>query len=175
MVIFVESRGRAMRLGDFLKEVLGYRGVVISNITDLGWSWGARQKYAELTSLVDFGCDFDEDGVCKIYQDQNLGLKGGKARKEKIEKVSRCCCGGCRASCGYLGSLPNDANVLRRIAGLFDEKTGFWRLGKGCVLPREYRSNTCLFYMCRRDPSKSKVGYPFELLRDMMRTPCVPD
>jgi hypothetical protein len=29
--------------------------------------------------------------------------------------------------------------------------------------------------MCRRDPSKSKVGYPFELLRDMMRTPCVPD
>lgn len=163
-----------MRLEKFLKEALA-KGVIVSNITDLGWVWHTRRKYADLTSLVDFECAFDEDGVCRIYQYQKLGPKGGKVRKEKIEKVSRCCCTGCRTSVGYLRSLPNYIGVLMHIAELFNEKTGFWRLGGGCVLPREYRSNICLLYMCRGSFHKPKKENPFGLLKYMMQTPYIPD
>lgn len=163
-----------MRLEDFLLKAIRH-GVIISSITDKGWAWGAQKRYAELTSLIDFECNFDEAGICKVYQPRKTGPKGGKRSKALLHDLSKCCCRGCWRRVGYLKALPNHTSELSDIAELFNEETGFWRSGKGCVLPREYRSNTCLFHMCRRKPSKSRPGDPLELLRDMMRTPCEPD
>ena len=59
-----------------------------------------------------------------------------------------CCCQRCRGTVGWHRNLPNDYYRLKRIASCFDEETGFWRVNKGCVLPRKYRSSTCLRHSC---------------------------
>lgn len=161
-----------MKLGDFLESAMD-RGVIISNITDMGWAWAHHKDYAELTSLIDFECGFDENGICKIRQ--RPGRKGKKPSKADLRHLSKNCCSGCSYEVGYLRSLPNNIIELQQIAELFNKRDGFWRPGKGCTLPRKYRSNTCLFHMCRRHLSKSREGDPLELLRDMMYTPCEPD
>lgn len=157
-----------MRLSDFLVRAVKQH-VIISNVTNLGWSWNDRKKHADLTSLVDFGCNFDEDGVCVLYRKNKYGPKGGKVAKATIRKLSQCCCAGCHYSVGYLDALPGQIDTLGYIAKIFDSRTGFWRADKGCVLPRQYRSNTCLFHMCNRGGHNKKAS-PLDLLRGMMYT-----
>lgn len=160
-----------MRLGDFLDELLLHRALIINNITNMGWCWSERKRYAELTSMIDFKCNFDEDGICEQYQYKKHYKSGRRKAKETIERVSKCCCRSCGDYIGYLDSLPNSRYDLELIASRFNKKTGFWRLGEGCVLPREYRSNTCLFYMCNH--SQFKKNSTLFLLRSIMTTPWV--
>jgi hypothetical protein len=62
-----------------------------------------------------------------------------------------CCTSqGCALSLGYWrkegGTLDED--TVKKLAGYYDERTGFVRDGEGCILPRELRSPTCLFTYC---------------------------
>lgn len=150
-----------MRLKDFLEEVLMRESISIGDRAELDWNWYEYTRYAELTSMVDFQCGFSESGVCKKYR------LSGKPNKAQTERASVCCCSGCRGSIGHMRCLPNHLGVLRKIAELFDEKTGFWRSGKGCVLPRKHRSLTCLFYRC---DTKLGRGHPLYHLERMMNT-----
>jgi hypothetical protein len=156
-----------MRLENFLKKVIK-RNINISNEASRNWSWFEYNRYAELTSMVDFRCDFDQDGICRHYlHHKEVDWEGKKRTKKGIEALSVCCCRGCRDTIGHLNCLPNSTSILEDIAYLFDEKTGFWRLGVGCILPRKYRSHTCLFHRCNVPFRKN---HPFLILESMMDT-----
>ena len=116
-----------------------------------GMNWSTYERLAALTKYIDYGCKFTVLG-CKRYR--------FKSKKEKDEATARwktdyngkphpnsmCCCGGCRYSVGYMNVFNVDS--IAKIARYYNDKTGFWREGKGCVLPRKYRSYTCLNHSC---------------------------
>ena len=154
-----------MRLENFLRKAVE-NNINISSEAARDWSWYEYNRHAELTSMVDFKCNFDQDGVCRHYlHHKEVDWKGKKRTKKSIEALSVCCCGGCRDTVGYLKYLPNNINTLESIANLFDERTGFWRLGVGCILPRKYRSHTCLFHRCS---VAFRKNHPFLILEGMM-------
>lgn len=95
------------------------------------------------TENINYKCNFDSDGICK----DNISIM--------------CCCAECFQSCGYLFNGPNIIfkSNLKKYIRYFSSKIinnksynkkaiGFWREGKGCILPREMRSHTCLSYHC---------------------------
>ena len=78
--------------------------------------------------------------------------KGGKCHN--VSPDARCCC----SSCAYEGGHfePTDLILEKDIPmynSLFKRTYGFWVKGKGCVLPREHRSLTCISYNCEHDKS----------------------
>lgn len=91
----------------------------------------------ELTERIDFGCNF---GLIKTH----LCHKYEKPNNPKDKAM--CCCINCADSFGYLKIIP--INQLKYYVRNFNEKTGFWREGKGCILPRNRRSNTCVTFAC---------------------------
>jgi hypothetical protein len=112
------------------------------------------------TEFIDFECHFTKKGCKEHHYSTNPMM---------------CCCSGCRYSVGYFthrrylnngkwwgdesgrGGLvlasPKTVNTYNR---LFDVQRGFWRPGKGCILPRELRSTTCVFYNCLRAEKQAK-------------------
>lgn len=117
----------------------------ISN-TYRGVPWGFRYKYAEEVD-EDFGCDF-VDNRCVRERNENMeewwNTLGRNSRHVSY------CCSSCYISVGNIRLLPNDEEVLREIASLFDyeNRRGFWRENQGCILPRRYRSTLCLTDRC---------------------------
>jgi len=100
------------------------------------------ERRAELTSSIDYGCSF-VDGICFIHRHQNTN--------------ERCCCTGCANSHGYIDSYIQISIEGAEVRSeLFDSKDGFWRKGKGCILPRKYRSRTCLRHSCAPNPELTK-------------------
>ena len=128
-----------MEILEFLEIFLKKPKTSISRYTHHGWSWVEWYKFTELTGLIKFDCQFDEEGSCKYYK---------IVRPESIKKEIKCCCRNCRKNVGFLLSLPANIEFIKYISSKFDEKTGFWRSGSGCILPRKYRSLTCLTYKC---------------------------
>lgn len=62
-----------------------------------------------------------------------------------------CCCHSCKNSVGFLRIISE--HILKKYARHFNEKTGYWRQGKGCILNHTMRSSTCLTYNCNdKDP-----------------------
>jgi len=55
------------------------------------------------------------------------------------------------------------------LAKHFEPKIGFWRPGKGCILPRENRSITCLTHSC--EDTVTKDNKLIQLLIDILYTP----
>ncbi|MFH1522410.1 MAG: hypothetical protein ABIE43_01165 [Patescibacteria group bacterium] len=111
-----------MQLAEFLK-LIKQHGKLISNKTAEGWPWDIRGKYAELTSIIDFGC-----GNCTKYG-ANDTLR---------------CCRFCRQNFGYHSIFPDNHDDLLLIANHFDKNTGFHNNIDGCSLPRRLRSLVCL-------------------------------
>lgn len=105
-----------------------------------GWLVNYYQKLAGLTELIDYKCNFDRNGMCKVYIAKRDMCRTGRE--------TMCCCHSCERTIGYLNTIPSEWGILTQYAELFDEETGFWRKGKGCILPRKLRSNTCLRYHC---------------------------
>lgn len=116
--------------------------------------WETRYRLATATKFIDYRCDFGVGGrVCRHH-----------------EKRVQCCCYGC-GSGRYVLSVVENERVLAYMARLFSStvypkgvdpnkgvvfldraiKDGFWRAGRGCVLPRKYRSTICLTHNCLRD------------------------
>ena len=131
----------------------------------------ALRTYAtmiEVTELIDFACDFDDEGRCFAHP---------------IAPPS-CCCSGCRRHNGYFNSVavgseaeenvvfvPLYRNAIKSYNRHFNDKTGFWRAGKGCILPRKYRSTTCVFYNCLERKGKNRearIIYDMQIASDRM-------
>jgi len=105
-------------------------------------SWSQYAMVTDLIEQVDFGCNF-ENGRCNP--------KRFNLSKHNISKngFSPCCCTGCASnwnSPGYIDQIP--VNKTEEIMSYFDARKGFWRPGKGCILPRKYRSWTCNTFIC---------------------------
>lgn len=95
---------------------------------------------------IDFGCNFQPDGSCAgRFQGQNR----------------QCCCKNCGMDYGYLRKIMpgTEQFYIKR----FDPKLGFWRQGKGCILPRAFRSGTCLRHYCYHiltdEITRTKIRY----------------
>ena len=98
-------------------------------------------KLQELKGLfyhINFDCKIGENNQeCKYYKD------GGYT-----DTTMTCCCNDCLDRVGHLDLLTKPPEYFSR---KFSCKTGFWRKGKGCILPREHRSITCLTYHCNHN------------------------
>lgn len=103
------------------------------------------------TKDVDFGCDFDETGLCANYRTRST--------YRDVVITKKCCCGGCRNNIGYLRHVTY--STLNRYADLFDEQNGYWQ-PTGCVLPRELRSTVCLRHRCTKYNRAGKI-IPFSI------------
>lgn len=134
-----------MELGDFLVHC-SKRFVRIHD-TIRGWRWYDYQKLAELTEHVNYHCNFKPNGTCRGSSNRDGNGAG------------LCCCSGCFSLMGHHKELPCDYNELMSYCELFAaekkgksgklEALGFWRAGKGCILPRKMRSPICLSHSCR--------------------------
>lgn len=95
-------------------------------------------QYAKLMigQTINFECQFDK-GLCKVY-------RGSYFKDEKM-----CCCHSCLDYTGWLKFIYKcDIN---KYAKRYSIKTGFWRKDKGCILPYDLRSSTCVFHNCHED------------------------
>lgn len=152
-----------MKTDEFIRLCI-YRGISISSTNGHDWDLYNWRRFAKLTALVDYGCNF-KGGKCK-----NNGNGG-------IRSNGMGCCVGCERSFGYLRNIPVDWECIVKMARLFNKKTGFWRKSKGCVLPIELRSDICLGYICTsarpnypglRNRQKAKLSQPAKRLLKLL-------
>lgn len=110
------------------------------------------QQYLDIkkkSEEVDYGCDF-KNGMCITQRDL-----------PQIVTSEKCCCDSCAFTEGY---LDRGQNVLltshfSTYEELFDKQNGFWRKGKGCILPRTLRSHICIEHTCDIDEENKKLLY----------------
>jgi len=94
------------------------------------WHINDLQKLKAFMQHINFNCDIIKpEGGCK--QD-----KYGK----------HCCCTGCYSSRGYFKIMLSEDTTY--YARHFQKTIGFWREGKGCILPHKRRSIICLVTHC---------------------------
>ena len=98
--------------------------------------WNEIKQIKNETANIDFGCTFDNNGYCNTTR---------TFWTEKMDQ--KCCCKLCAEYIGYLKFI-NSEKDLKYYAKLFNNKTGFWRKDKGCILDRSMRSSTCVTYTC---------------------------
>jgi len=153
-----------MKTFKFIERLLGHN-IIISNHSERGWDWFSYYEYAKLTSLIDFECNFDGNGVCKQRRPHV------RKNSKNVSVDNSCCCGDCSFSIGFLKAVPNCMAIIKEIAGLFSGRTGFWRKDIGCILPRQYRSVVCLTHECRK---LDNCVIPSEALLRMLKTPWEP-
>ncbi len=77
---------------------------------------------------INFNCQINKNGGCKEHP-----------------STIRCCCDSCYNNSGFFRTMI-DKDMGRYTRSFL--KTGFWRKGKGCVLPHELRSVVCLTHHC---------------------------
>jgi len=118
-----------------------------------GMSAPSYGRFKELTSLIDYECDF-KDGLCKVQRKYDVAVG---------DSNPKCCCAGCGNNIGYLDYIPSyeDAEQLWKIYSPVD---GFWT-DKGCRLPRNIRSVTCLIHSCEMNYSEPVI-WLFDILRN---------
>ena len=110
---------------------------------------GYPKIYYEIKELKDktkdikFNCTFDIDGICQ----ENRWKRYYSAEQKKHSPIDMCCCHLCYRFIGYLNPIFNEKD-LRYYAKHFNQLNGYWRKDKGCILDRNMRSVTCLFYSC---------------------------
>jgi hypothetical protein len=100
-----------------------------------GLSWYEYKKLANLTKFIDYDCRFN----------------GNMCKAERIDG----CCKGCAYYVGHWHTSTICGEHLDALTKYYNAKTGFLRK-TGCILPRKYRSPTCLRYMCMCHLTKSE-------------------
>lgn len=111
------------------------------------------KELAKLTTKINYDCGFMDE-------------------KYKKNRNKMCCCSNCLEYVGHLdikffNHYDTDEYIEKELlyyAKKFSKNTGFWRKNKGCILPRERRSITCLTYNCSKNLTKEE-RLVMELLR----------
>ena len=85
---------------------------------------------------------------------EGVDFNCGECPKRSMD--TRCCCSGCAYNIGYLAMDKIPKGRVAYYLKHFDGKLGFWREGKGCILPRKYRSYTCVGYACRMEKEQAE-------------------
>ena len=88
-------------------------------------------EYKSATKNFNYPCKFNRMGKC-------------------IATVlfSDCGCEDCAYKFGYIRHIRSAQWTINKYAALFNQRTGFWRSNKGCILPRNLRSIKCLTRIC---------------------------
>jgi len=87
---------------------------------------------------VNFDCKVNNKGGCK-----------------NNPVFTKCCCYACKSSIGYIRMMPKE--LIKYYARYYNGKTGFWRKGKGCIIPHHRRSIICLTHHCNYE----EKGYKY--------------
>ena len=109
-----------------------------------------------LFEYVDFDCQHNEDGGCKELSESRM-----------------CCCHDCFDRGGFFRVLIGDDITYYSRKFNVREKTGFWRKGKGCILPHKMRSVICLTHFCRDNIHSKKdkrpdFGHGIRILKELL-------
>ncbi len=143
-------------------------GVRFRDFTLNDLSWEDWRVLADLTKYFDFDCQFSETGcrtqkitlpTKQAFMDYYYGRKPAwdaevRRWKSKIQRNVMCCCRSCCNTMGWI--MYMDKDIVPMMARYYNDKTGFWRPHKGCVLPRIYRSKTCIGFSCGTDSVKPR-------------------
>lgn len=100
------------------------------------------ERFKALLALVDYGCDF-RNGKCIDSRRKKI-----HRRWADPEKPGMCCCRGCASNSAYMDYHPRLPEAITFLTETYDSETGFWRKGKGCIIPHKWRSQTCLGHYC---------------------------
>ena len=129
-----------MALHDFIARLINRAGngddrtPIVTN-HPYGLKWPELFLIKRTTKVIDFMCEF-ENGTCRCYRRKQYDVRTGS------------CCDACWKNAGYLKVLPKNDTLLRYYGQRFLPEVGFWREGKGCILPRQFRSIVCVRYNC---------------------------
>ena len=127
-----------------------------------GWEYDERMEIIKSLKMIsediEFPCEFNERG-CQVHD------------------TEVCCCQGCHETIGWFDYIPEKDFPLYAKKFSDKNKNGFWRKGKGCVLPRELRSTTCVSFLCGRyrfkDGTYTRLGKKImsleKVIKDMER------
>lgn len=88
-------------------------------------------SYKAATKNFSYPCKFNRIGKCVA-----------------VVLSSDCGCEDCACKFGYIRHIRAAQYTINKYAALFDQRTGFWRSNKGCILPRNLRSIKCLTRIC---------------------------
>jgi hypothetical protein len=127
-----------MKVELFVEYITKTKGLKIINTKTSNFPTRLLNSFRSLKSFIqyiNFDCQINESGGCK-----------------ETPNAKKCCCHDCFYSAGYLNTITD--KDLKFYARHFIKHHGFWRKGKGCVLPHEYRSITCLTHHCNGSYSK---------------------
>ncbi len=130
-----------MNTETFILKIKNTRNIIPSKTTYGNLEWDDWYKLANATKNIDYGCLFDANGLCREERD-NI-----RVFKNYTPNIA-CCCSTCYSEFGYIKFIQDSERVIKLISGKFKKDVGFWRKGKGCILPRKYRSGVCLGYRC---------------------------
>lgn len=103
---------------------------------------------SKLMNLIKFGCNFDNNGICAHAKKFEHPPEKGTIMSEG------CCCSTCFQHTGFLERIFSDEVEIYKKH--WDNKTGFFKKGTGCTLPRSYRSGMCQQYVCMEGFPKNK-------------------
>jgi len=178
-----------VRLEEF-KAHIEHAGGRYKDRNNSNLKWEYQFQLAEFTKYMEFNCEFDAKGRCwnsvsykppttkDINYFKYLYSKKPKefkrqyrwwSARNRLNTRIMCCCSSCHRTVGWAYYFPKDDKILRRMARYFNDLTGFWRPEKGCVLPRKYRSPTCVTYACRR--SEVRPQWLHRFLRHALHEP----
>lgn len=101
-----------------------------------------------ISKYIDFECDFGKGtnkNLCKRDVKWTASYTNGQIKR--LQAAGICCCIGCADTRGHLRSfiLESHLDIYNK---LYKKVIGFWRPRRGCSLPRELRSSTCLYFNC---------------------------
>ena len=105
-----------------------------SDIKDLEFFWSIKMLFHDLTQYIDYNCRFNSEGICI-------------RRQRYTNPQPYNCCGGCASTAGHNRHVPPE-ETLRELYPYFNKRSGFWRAGVGCTLPRRLRSRVCVLHHC---------------------------
>jgi hypothetical protein len=137
---------------ELIAEMREHLQCCISPTAHRGCTWEQWKVLAEIAAEIDWQCDFDAQGKCKMAR---AAPCNGPPLGHIVGNNDRNCCFGCSANMGFLEKVPQAA--LPHVLAFYDPRFGFWAAGKGCVLPWKWRSHVCLGFSCRSEPKSLRT------------------
>lgn len=103
------------------------------------FSWEEWREVAQKTSDINYGCS--------------------NCKNRTFDK--RACCKSCAINLGYHSAVEIGEH-RDMLIDYFDPINGYWRENVGCIIPRKYRSPTCLAYSCdNMNKTKANILYNY--------------
>ena len=128
------------------------KGIKILSKNDPNFNIHTLNDFRNLKGFIqylDFDCQINPKGGCK----------------ETPESL-RCCCNNCYHDAAFFHIMMD--TDINKYSKQFSIRTGFWRKGKGCVLPHRMRSITCLTHHCNYRDNNKNFSYGIRTIKQKL-------